>query len=157
MHPRATRIMISGATMTPLEMREPTTIQSCGAGNSLQHRWRSTSLSMTLVSIISVLLVRRSTSTAVASATAAAPAGAGRGRGHCRSSSGSCSQMFDEFAGWRRGLKRQFTSKSSGRSTTTESQKSGRSRERSEECVVADGPAVDPDCANGNCGECLAD
>lgn len=135
---------------------EALTIQGCGAGNSLQHRWRSRSSIMTLASIVSVLLICGSSSTAIASATAA-PAGAGEGRGHCRSSGGSCSKRIDGFAGWWRGSKRQSTSRSSARSTTRASatEESGRPRESIVGGVPAGGP-VDTDCADGDCGECTA-
>lgn len=159
-HPYAIHTaVITGSTMTELDVLpcEPQTIQGCGAGNSVQHPWRSsTSTIMTLVSIVSVLLVRGSSSTASASATPAAPAGVGGSRGHCWSSGGSCSKGIEDFAGWWLGSKRQLTSRSSGRRTATASatDESGRSRESRVGGVLAGGP-VDTDC--DDYGECTAE
>lgn len=111
---------------------------------------------MTLVSMIFVLLVRGASSAAIASATTAAPAGAGGGRSHCRSRHGSCSKKIAGFAGWRRGSKRQSTSRRRDRSTTTASatEESGRSRESNMGGVFSGGLAHTDYCAHGECGEC---
>lgn len=154
-HHAQTHTMVTGSTMAGEVPCEPLAMQGCGAGKSLQYRWRSASMIMPLVSMIFVLLVRGSSSRAIASATTAPPAGAGGGRSHCKSSGGSCSKKIGEFAGWRRGSKWQSTSRSSDKSTTTSAtEESGRSRESNAGGVLAGGLADTDCCADVECGEC---